>query len=99
MTDNIAYDLDELDDLATQLHNLATFITEHLDTLDANVAAVHTGGAWDGAAADAHHDAHAKWAVAAREFNTGIESMRDAVRNAHTQYAGALTANTSMLKL
>lgn len=98
MNTDITYDLDQLDNLTTQLHNLAKFLNEHLATLDQKVAALHTGGSWDGVAAAAHRSAHDEWSSSAAEFTAAVETMRDAARHAHAQYTAAQTVNTKMFR-
>ncbi|WP_245568124.1 WXG100 family type VII secretion target, partial [Nocardia jiangxiensis] len=69
-------------------------MTDHLSVLDQKVATLHSGGAWQGIAADAHQKAHAEWAVAAQEFVDGVADLSTAARNAHSQHSTAITANT-----
>ncbi|RMI32411.1 WXG100 family type VII secretion target [Nocardia stercoris] len=96
MDEDIHVDTDALENLTTQLRNLNGFISDHLAELDRRVAALHTGGTWDGVAAAAHRSAHDKWSAAAGEFNTGVGDLSDAVKAAHTAYTGAHSANTRM---
>ncbi len=95
MTDEFRVDLDQLDSVVTRLSSLASFISDHLATLDQKVANVHAG-AWSGVAAAAHQQAHSEWSAAAAEFVQGVRDMSDAARNAHGQYTASVNANTRM---
>lgn len=97
-SDEFSVNLDELDDLVTRLTSLVGFITEHLSVLDQRVASLHTGGTWQGVAADAHQKAHAEWSSAAKEFVDGVADLGTAARNAHNQHSSAITANTRMFR-
>ncbi|MEU1984066.1 WXG100 family type VII secretion target [Nocardia sp. NPDC019395] len=89
-------DLARLDQLAIRLADLATYLTEQLDQIDDKVA--NLDGVWEAVAAAAYRDAHALWAVGAREFVTGMTEMSDAARDAYDSYTSAIEFNRKLLE-
>ena len=90
-------DLDELENVIARLNGLAGFVHDRLDELDRRVGALHTSS-WSGTAAAAHADAHREWSADAKEFNDGIAEMRDAAKNAHTNYDKAINTNRRIFR-
>ncbi|MEV5834253.1 WXG100 family type VII secretion target [Nocardia sp. NPDC052112] len=89
--------LDDLDRIVARLSGLAGFISDHLDDIDAEVAAL-TGTDWESVAAQAYSEAHQQWMTGAREFAEGIREISDAARKAHTRYSSAADVNKQMLQ-
>ncbi|WP_433576768.1 WXG100 family type VII secretion target [Nocardia brasiliensis] len=97
MSAEFEVDLDHLDEIVVRLSGLAGFVSERLDGVDDQVAAL-AGTGWEGVAAQAFIEAHRKWIVGAREFAEGVRGMSDAARRAHTAYNRAIEMNLKMLK-
>ncbi|QIS09645.1 WXG100 family type VII secretion target [Nocardia arthritidis] len=95
MSSEFSVDLDHLDQIVARLSGLAGFVGEHLDEIDERVATL-TGGDWEGAAARAYAEAHAQWAIGAREFVEGVREMSAAAKAAHARYSRAVDTNYKM---
>jgi WXG100 family type VII secretion target len=90
-----AVDLDHLDEVTNKIAGLQGFLTESLAEIEERIAALQT--TWNGAAADAHAEAHREWTAAAAVVNEGIAAMRTAAAAAHTAYTDAGAANLRVL--
>ncbi|QIS08826.1 WXG100 family type VII secretion target [Nocardia arthritidis] len=87
-------DLDHLDQVTTKIGGLLGFLDECLAGIVSRVAALHQE--WRGAAATKHAQAHKDWAAGAAEVREGVEAMRAAAANAHTQYTEVAQLNLRM---
>lgn len=96
MSFELRVDLDQLDDVVAHLASLSDFLTGHLTELNNRVATL-TGGSWESTAASAYSDAHARWAASTQEFIDGVSTMRDAAKNAHSNYTTAISQNAWLL--
>jgi WXG100 family type VII secretion target len=89
-----AVDLDRLDAAVALLAARTAVVDDALDTLDAQVAALHV--VWSGAAAAAQDDAHRAWLAGARDMRDGLAAMQAAAATAHANYSAAVAANLAM---
>lgn len=96
MSSEFSVDLERLEQLVARLTALAGYLTENLDALDEKVATL-AGTGWEGVAAQAYSDAHARWVAGAREFAEGVADMSDGVKAAHSRYSRAIDLNYKML--
>lgn len=62
-----------------------------LDRVAARVARLDA--TWTGAAADAHDEAHARWAAAYDEMRGALADLRTAAGVAHDRYEAAVASN------
>ncbi|BDU01055.1 MULTISPECIES: WXG100 family type VII secretion target [Nocardia] len=88
-------DLDELEQIVARISGFIGFLNDSLDGLQQRISAVQQN--WSGAAADAQADAFREWHTGATDVAEGIDTMRQAVRDAHDRYTAAISANLSML--
>ncbi|WP_216893817.1 WXG100 family type VII secretion target [Nocardia alni] len=97
MSSRFSVELEQLDRIVARLNDLAGFVHDHLDELDRRVQTLSSDG-WDGVAASAYRDAHARWLASAREFADGIATAGDAAKKAHGRYTGAVDVNRRILR-
>ncbi|MEV2222444.1 WXG100 family type VII secretion target [Nocardia vinacea] len=95
MSSRFTVDIDQLEQVATQLTGLAGFIEDQLEELDSRVAAI-LSGSWNGVAAKAFDDAHSQWMTAAKEFVDRIRTASSAAQRARDRYVAAADLNRQM---
>ncbi|WP_181725310.1 WXG100 family type VII secretion target [Nocardia gipuzkoensis] len=95
MSSRFTVDIDQLEQVTTQLTGLAGFIEDQLDGLDSRVAAI-LSGSWNGVAAEAFGDAHSQWMAAAKELVDSIRTSSSAARQARDRYVTAADLNRQM---
>ncbi|MFB8005152.1 WXG100 family type VII secretion target [Nocardia sp. NPDC056000] len=93
MTSEFGVNLEQLDQVVSQLGKLADFLRGHLDDLDQRAKTL-TGGSWESAAASAYADAHTQWVTSAQEFADGVADMSEAARLAHNNYTAVIGLNS-----
>jgi WXG100 family type VII secretion target len=96
MTSKFEFDLDEIDRVTAAVRGLGGFVTDLLESLDAQVGQLIADGKWSGYAADAYAEEHRDWTVAVRDIVDGLKHMEDAARTAHESYSTAMEANRRM---
>ena len=94
MTSRFSVDLDRLDHVIDQMGAFDTALGEHLETLDARIARLHT--TWSGETAQAQREAHDEWMRAARSMRQAQVTMRGVAETAHSNYHAAVAANVRM---
>lgn len=87
-------DAQSLLDAVAGLARATAALTEALEEADAASRRLH--GLWDGEAADAHLDAHARWSGDAAGMNAALARMRAALAGARGNYAASGAANAGM---
>ncbi len=87
-------DLDKLDESITDMGTFDAAVGRHMGTLDSIIAKLH--GHWQGEAAAAQKEAHARWTRGAEEMRNGLTGMREAVKVAHGNYQSAGDTNARM---
>src|SRR5688500_5074920 len=85
--DQLTHTVDEIAACSEVLHQLAA-------ELEARSASLRL--TWDGAAADAHHEAQAEWQRGCRAIRDALDQIRAAARVAHTNYTSAADTNVRM---
>ncbi|MFD0363566.1 WXG100 family type VII secretion target [Nocardia sp. GCM10030253] len=95
MADSFRVDLEELDDIATQLRGFVGFLTESVSGIQQRTAALQSS--WTGPSATAANDAITKWVAGAQDVAEGIETMRATATAARDRYQAAITTNLQML--
>jgi WXG100 family type VII secretion target len=89
-------DLDELQRVIDGLEAFGKKLDGQLAALDKANGELHV--TWEGEAAVAQAQAHAKLAQGAREVHQALVAMHAAARNAHTHYHAAAQANLQTWK-
>lgn len=92
--DRFRVDLDQLDDVVTHLARQHVRLDALAGRLAAEASRLHAG--WDGAAADAHVVAQARWDQGFSAMREALAAMRAAADTARANYAAAADANVSM---
>ncbi|MGV9674842.1 WXG100 family type VII secretion target [Nocardia sp. NPDC003482] len=95
MSSEFRVDLEQLDQIASRLNGLSSFVTSHLDELDNKIGSLRHGS-WESLAASAYAEAHAQWSSAAREFARGVAEVSHAARRAHERYTRAVELSRQM---
>lgn len=95
MTDSYRVDLDDLDDIATQLSGFVGFLTESVAGIQQRTTKIQSN--WTGPSAIAANDAFTKWVSGAQDVAEGIEAMRTSALEARARYSAAVAANMQML--
>ncbi|MET7772987.1 WXG100 family type VII secretion target [Nocardia sp. NPDC005366] len=95
MSSRFTVDVDQLEQVATQLSGLAGFIEDQLDGLDSRVAAILSTN-WNGVAAGAFGDAHSRWATQAAQFVASIRTASSTAQQARDRYVAAADLNRQM---
>ncbi|MVU81112.1 WXG100 family type VII secretion target [Nocardia sp. ET3-3] len=93
MTSEFSVNLEQLDQVVSQLGKLADFLRNHLDELDQKAESL-TGGSWESAAASAYTEAHNQWSTSAKEFADGVADTSEAARLAHSSYTTVISLNS-----
>ncbi|WP_446223034.1 WXG100 family type VII secretion target [Nocardia sp. IBHARD005] len=95
MTDSYRVELDELDDISTQLSGFVGFLTESIAGIQQRTTKIQSN--WTGPSAIAANDAFTKWVSGAQDVTEGIETMRASALAARDRYNAAVAANLQML--
>ncbi|MFF5037456.1 WXG100 family type VII secretion target [Nocardia salmonicida] len=95
MTDAYRVDLDDLDEISTQLKGFVGFLTDSIAGIQQRTTGLQ--GAWSGTSADAANAAFSKWITGAQDVAEGIDTMRTAALAARDRYNTAVATNLQML--
>ena len=94
MADDDAYrvNLEALDDLISTMAQFSRHTEEQVAEVDRVTAAMP----WEGATEVAHKTWQAQWRSGIDDLHQSMTKLREGARIAHTNYTGALRANTAM---
>ncbi|RBO94336.1 WXG100 family type VII secretion target [Nocardia puris] len=95
MTDSYRVNLDELEDISTQLTGFVGFLTESIAGIRQRTSGLQSS--WTGPSATAADEAFTKWVSGAQDVAEGIEAMRTAALAARDRYNSAVATNLRML--
>ncbi len=94
MAEPFAVDLGRLTDLIDRMGAYQKAMDSILGEVDTMVTGLHQN--WDGAASQAHTEAHEQWKVGADQMRKALAQLRDAGAHAHASYHAAVEVNKSM---
>ncbi|MGL6236356.1 MAG: WXG100 family type VII secretion target [Segniliparus sp.] len=94
MPDRYVADLDQMDSTVSRMEAFENQVQSWLDEIDHEIAKLHL--TWSGDAASAQKADHDRWTKDMQDAKAALESLKTVMRQAHTNYQGANTANTAM---